>query len=142
MKNPSQKSPLLLALIIITLALLVLVLVLLRSQRLAAPQPIMGEGVIEETQEPVPGQLSSACQTELRQIKRSDPAELVTLYEELVEQQLMPEIVSGSCDFGPESVYQACSKREEIHRQKLVCMQELIAKLGITKQELLTTQAF
>ena len=142
MKNPSQKSPLLLALIIITLALLVLVLVLLRSQRLAAPQPIMGEGVIEETQEPVPGQLSSACQTELRQIKRSDPAELVTLYEELVEQQLMPEIVSGSCDFGPESVYQACLKREEIHRQKLVCMQELIAKLGITKQELLTTQAF
>lgn len=142
MKNPSLKSPLLLALIIIILAQLVLVLVLMRSQSLAVPPPIVGEGIIEETQEPMPGQLSSACQAELSQIKRSDPAELVTLYEELVEQQLMPEIVSGGCDFGPESVYQACIKREEIHRQKLVCMQELIAKLGVTKQDLLTTQAF
>lgn len=142
MKNPSQKSPLLLALIIINLALLVLVLVLIRSQKLAAPQPIVGEGVIQETPESMPGQLSSACQVKLSKIKRSDPAELVTLYEELVEQQLVPEIMSNGCDFGPESVYQECLKREEIHRQKLVCMQELVEKLGITKQDLLTTQVF
>lgn len=86
--------------------------------------------------------VSEECRELLNNIKRTDSGELVQLYEELVEQYVIPEIVAAGCDYGPESVHKKCLQREEVHRKELICMQKFIAESGITKQELRNVESF
>lgn len=88
------------------------------------------------------GKLSEDCINILNGIKNTNPAELGSLYDEIVLYNLDPHLVFTACDYGPEEVTRACIERETIHGEKLTCMKSLLNGSKISKEELMKIDKF
>jgi hypothetical protein len=87
-------------------------------------------------------QLSEYCREIFDGIKKNDSEELADLYDDIKLKRVDPSLVFTACDYDSEEVVKECMEREKKYQDKLVCMQDLLNRFNISKEDLLKVKEF